>query len=104
RCGLIPGPIGRGLIDPILGAVTPDRTDLLGKAQRYVRRASQPNPDRFYDWEFFFARERLRLLHPDFLAAVTPDAPIQIHRRHFAALTTRRELNGLLYVDTKSTI
>ena len=104
RYRLIPGPIRRGLIEPILSAVTPDRTDLLGKAQRYVRRASQPNPDRFYGSEFFIARERLRLLHPDFLAAVTPDAPIQIARRHFDAVTTRSELNRLLYVDLKITI
>ena len=104
RYRLIPGPIRRGLIEPILGAVTPDRTDLLGKAQRYVRRASQPNPDRFYASEFFIARERLRLLHPDFLAAVTPDAPIQIARRHFDAVSAPSELNRLLYVDLKITI
>jgi asparagine synthase (glutamine-hydrolysing) len=76
----------------------------LGKAQRYVGRASQPNPDRFYDSEFFIARERLRLLHPDFLAAVTPDAPIRIARRHFDAVGARSELNRLLYVDLKIAI
>jgi asparagine synthase (glutamine-hydrolysing) len=104
RYRLIPGAIRRGLIEPILGAVRPGRMDLLGKAQRYVGRASQPNPDRFYASEFFIARERLRLLHPDFLAAVTADTPFRIARRHFEAVTARSELNRLLYVDLKITI
>jgi asparagine synthase (glutamine-hydrolysing) len=104
RYRLIPGAIRRGLIEPILGAVKPGRMDVLGKAQRYVGRATQPNPDRFYSSEFFFARERRRLLHPDFLAAVTPDAPIRIARRHFDAVAARSELNRLLYVDLKITI
>lgn len=104
RYRLIPGAIRRGLIEPILGAVKPGRMDVLGKAQRYVGRASQPNPDRFYASEFFIARERLRLLRPDFLAAVTPDAPFRIARRHFDAVAARSELNRLLYVDLKITI
>jgi asparagine synthase (glutamine-hydrolysing) len=104
RYRLIPGAIRRGLIEPILGAVKPGRMDLLGKAQRYVGRASQPNPERFYDSEFFVARERLRLLHPDFLSAVTADAPTRIARGHFDAVAARSELNRLLYVDLKITI
>ena len=104
RYRLIPGAIRRRLIEPILGAVKPGRMDLLGKAQRYVGRASQPNPDRFYSSEFFIARERLRLLRPDFLAAVTPDAPARIARRHFDAVAARSELNRLLYIDLKITI
>ncbi|MDO8475179.1 MAG: asparagine synthase-related protein [Candidatus Rokubacteria bacterium] len=104
RYRLIPGAIRKGLIEPILGAVKPGRMDVLGKAQRYVGRASQPNPDRFYSTEFFIARERLRLLHPDFLSAVTADAPFRIARRHFDAVTARSELNRLLYVDLKITI
>jgi asparagine synthase (glutamine-hydrolysing) len=104
RYRLIPGAIRRGLIEPILGAVKPGRMDLLGKAQRYVGRASQPNPDRFYATEFFIARERERLLHADFLAAVTPDAPVRIARGHFAAVSARSELNRLMYVDLRITI
>ena len=100
----IPRGIRRGLIEPMLDAVPPGRMDLLGKAQRYVGRASQPNPDRFFATEFFIARERQRLLHPDFLSAVTPDAPMRIARRHFDAVAAESELNRLLYVDLKITI
>jgi asparagine synthase (glutamine-hydrolysing) len=104
RYRLIPAAFRRGLIEPILGAVKPGRMDLLGKAQRYVERASQPNPDRFFSTEFFFARERERLLDPGFLAAVTADAPLRVARRHYEAAQARSELNRLLYVDLKITI
>ena len=104
RYRLIPAVLRRGLIEPILGAVTPGRMDLLGKAQRYVERAAQRNPDRFFSTEFFIARERERLLHPGFLAAVTPDAPLRIARRHYGAAQARSELNRLLYLDLKITI
>jgi asparagine synthase (glutamine-hydrolysing) len=104
RYRLIPAVLRRRLIEPILGAVKPGRMDVLGKAQRYVERASRPNPDRFFSSEFFFAREREWLLHPGFLAAVTPDAPIRIARRHYDAAQARSELNRLLYLDLKITI
>lgn len=104
RYRLIPAALRRGLIEPILRAVKPGRTDLLGKAQRYVDRASQPNPDRFFSSEFFFARERERLLDPGFLAAVTADAPLRVARRHYEAAQARSELNRLLYLDLKITI
>jgi asparagine synthase (glutamine-hydrolysing) len=104
RYRLIPTALRHGLIEPLLRAVPPGRMDLLGKAQRYVQRASQPNPERFYASEFFIAQERERLLHPDFFAAVTPDLPMRIARGHYAAARARSELNRLLYVDLKITI
>ncbi|HET8579230.1 MAG TPA: asparagine synthase-related protein [Methylomirabilota bacterium] len=104
RYRLIPAALRRGLIEPILRAVPPGRMDLLGKAQRYVQRAAQPNPERFFATEFFIGQERERLLHPDFRAAITPDLPMRIARGHYEAVRTRSELNRLLYVDLKITI
>jgi len=104
RYQLIPAALRRGLIEPILRAVKPGRMDLLGKAQRYVERACQPNPDRFFSTEFFFARERERLLDPGFLAAVTADAPLRVARRHYETAQAHSELNRLLYLDLKITI
>jgi asparagine synthase (glutamine-hydrolysing) len=104
RYQLIPRVLRRGLIEPLLRLVPPGRMDLLGKAQRYVERASQPNPERFYATEFFIARERDRLLHPDFLAAITPDLPMRIARGHYDAARARSALNRLLYLDLKIAI
>ena len=76
----------------------------LGKAQRYVARASRPNPERFYSSEFFVAQERALLLNPEFLRAIDPRGPLEIAERHYRAARASSELNRLLYVDLKITL
>ena len=104
RYHLLPGALRSRLIEPLLRALPAGGLSPLGKAQRYVQRASTPNPGRFYDSEFFIAQERRRLLHPDFLAAVTPDWPLRVAQRHFDAAPATSELNRLLYLDLKITL
>jgi asparagine synthase (glutamine-hydrolysing) len=104
RYRLIPGRLRRGLIEPLLGALPPGGLGPIGKAQRYVERAALPNPERFYSSEFFVARERERLLHPDFRRAITPDWPLEVARRHYEAARAGSELNRLLYLDVKITL
>jgi len=104
RYGLIPTPFRRGLIEPLLRVLPSAGLNLVGKAQRYVERASLPNPDRFYASEFFVAQQRARLLHPDFLAAITGDWPLEVARSHYRAVRASSELNRLLYVDLKITL
>lgn len=100
----IPVPLRRGLIEPLLSALPDGGATLLGKAQRYVRRASTPNPDRFYSTEFYVSQERARLLSPDFLAAIRPDWPLEIARAHYRAAPASTEIDRLLYLDLKITI
>jgi asparagine synthase (glutamine-hydrolysing) len=100
----IPGALRRGLIEPLLSALPDGGATLLGKAQRYVRRASTPNPDRFYSSEFYVSQERVRLLSPDFLAAIKPDWPLEIARAHYRAAPASTEIDRLLYLDLKITI
>ena len=100
----IPRPLRRGLIEPMLRALPDGGPTLLGKAQRYVRRASIPNPDRFYSSEFYVFQERTRLLSPDFLAAIRPDWPLEIARAHYQAAPAPTEIDRLLYLDLKITI
>jgi asparagine synthase (glutamine-hydrolysing) len=104
RYGLIPWPLRRSVIEPLLKALPLGGLSPLGKAQRYVERASRPNPDRFYSSEFFVAQHRTRLLHPDFLAAVAADWPLQVARGHYRRAHATTELNRLLYVDLKITL
>jgi asparagine synthase (glutamine-hydrolysing) len=100
----IPGWVRRGFIEPTIHFFPADAQGVLGKARRYVERARLPNPERFYSTEFFFNQHRRRLLHPDFLAATTPDWPLQVARRHFEAAGGTSELNRLLHVDLKITL
>ena len=100
----IPTVLRRSLIEPVVRRFSAEAPSLPGKARRYVERASMPNPERFYSTEFFVNQHRDRLLHPDFLAATTPDWPLLVARRHFEAASGAAELNRLLHVDLKITL
>jgi asparagine synthase (glutamine-hydrolysing) len=104
RYGRIPRVVRRALLEPLLSMLPNGGATALGKAQRYVRRASLPNPRRFYSYEFFFAQEGRGLLAPGFLSAVTPEVPWTVLERHFDRVTAGEELNRLLYLDMKLTI
>ncbi|MGH2598257.1 MAG: asparagine synthetase B family protein, partial [Dehalococcoidia bacterium] len=103
RYGRIPRPLRR-LLEPALRTWPLSEAALIGKARRYVQRASLPNPDRFYSSEFFVAQERAWLLAPEFRAATTPTWPWDIARHHYHAAPASAELNRLLYVDVKITL
>jgi asparagine synthase (glutamine-hydrolysing) len=104
RYHLIPRPLRRGVLEPILRKLPDGGATPLGKAQRYVGRASRPNPERFYSSEFFVAQERGLLLDPEFLRAIDPRGPLEIAERHYRAARASSELNRLLYVDLKITL
>ncbi len=104
RYGLIPRPLRHGVLEPLLGVLPDGGATPLGKAQRYVARASRPNPERFYSSEFFVAQERERLLAPEFLRSIEPGAPVEIAGRHYRAARASAELNRLLHVDLKITL
>jgi asparagine synthase (glutamine-hydrolysing) len=103
RYGLIPMSLRR-VLEPTLRMWPWSRLGLVGKARRYVERASAPNPDRFYSSEFFVARERAWLLAPDFRATIRPTWPWEVARHHYAAAPAVDEMNRLLYVDLKITL
>lgn len=104
RYARIPRVVRRRLIEPVLTTLPDGRRSLLGKAQRYVRRANTPNPGRFYWSEFFFARQGSDLLAPDFREAVDGDLPDTILGEHFDRPSPAAELNRLLHLDLKLTI
>jgi asparagine synthase (glutamine-hydrolysing) len=104
RYHLIPAWLRRVVVEPMVSGFPAEALGLRGKARRYVERACLPNPDRFYSTEFYVSQNRLRLLHPDFQAATTPDWSLQVARRHFEAASATAELNRLLHVDLKITL
>jgi len=101
---LIPPSIRTGLLESTLLRLPERGPKLLTRAQRYVRRARIPNPDRFYSYEFFFAREGRRLLAPDFASTAPADVPYAVLRTHYGTVSPTAELNRLLYLDLKLTI
>jgi asparagine synthase (glutamine-hydrolysing) len=104
RYGHLPAVLRRGLLEPVLLRLPDGIPGLLGRAQRYIRRAKIPNPRRFYSYEFHVAQNARELLAPDFLRATDVDAPWQVLEQHFRRAGVASELNRLLYLDLKLTI
>jgi asparagine synthase (glutamine-hydrolysing) len=102
RYHLAPAPFRRGLLEPALRRAP--EWGVLGKAQRYVRRANIPMPDRFYSYRLPFLNAAADLLADDFRRSVAVEGPLGVVRDHFHRVDARSELNRLLYVDLKLTI
>ena len=100
----LPRWLRRGLMEPVILNLPNGGESVLGRAQRYIRRASLPNPRRFYSYEFFFALEAARFFTPDFLAAIDVDAPYRVTQTSFDRVQATSELNRLLYLDLKLAI
>jgi asparagine synthase (glutamine-hydrolysing) len=98
----VPAFVRHGLLEPLL-RIAPD-IGVIGRAQRYVRRANIPNPRRFFSWEFFFAQEAQALFTPELLGALDLEAPYTLAERHYGRVRATSELNRLLYLDMKLAI
>jgi len=101
---LVPTPLRRGLLEPVILRLPVARDSLIGRAQRYIQRANLPNPERFYSYEFFFAREGQHLLGDDFRRSVDLAAPYAVIGAHYREAHATSELNRLLYLDLRLTI
>lgn len=104
RYSHLPALLRKGLLEPLLLNLLDDPPGVLGRAQRYIRRAKIPNPRRFYSYEFYVAQNALKLLTPAFVQATNLDSPWLLVEEHFRRATTASELNRLLYLDLKLAI
>jgi asparagine synthase (glutamine-hydrolysing) len=100
----VPTALRRGLLEPILLNLPNGLPGPFEKARRYIRRASLPNPRRFYSYEFYVAQNAGGLLAPDFLSTTELDEPWRVLEEHFRRVSAVSELNRLLYLDLKLTI
>ena len=102
--GRVPRALRRGLIEPLIFALPDGGESVLGRGQRYIRRANIPNPRRFFSYEFFFALEADRLFTADYLRGLDRDAPNQTVQALYDRVQASSELNRLLYLDLKLAI
>jgi asparagine synthase (glutamine-hydrolysing) len=100
----IPAILRQTLVEPIILNLPDGEESLVGRMQRYIRRASIPNPRRFFSYKFFVAQQADRLLSPDFRAVIPSEAPYALVQDHYDRIPATAELNRLLYLDLKLTI
>lgn len=77
----------------------------LSLLERYVRRASIPNPRRFFSYSFMLSDEARDFFQQPFLEQLPACDWLTIPEQHFfSAPNANSELNRLLYLDLKTTI
>ncbi len=74
------------------------------KARNFVRRATLPNPDRFYTDDAFASEQFDTLPGPALRHAVLKDDSLDLQRSLYARCKADSELHRLMYLDLKMTI
>lgn len=99
-----PGPL-RGLIDMVVNGL-PGGQALwpIRKARSYVEAARIPMPDRTQRYNLLHRLGAERVLHPDFLAAVDQEHPLELLREVYWGADSASDLNRYLAMDMKFTL
>jgi asparagine synthase (glutamine-hydrolysing) len=74
------------------------------KVRRYIERAREPNPDRFFHYQLFLCQQADRFFTQEFKRLLKNDFPLEMPRRHYEKVRTAHPLNRLLYMDLKMCI
>jgi asparagine synthase (glutamine-hydrolysing) len=75
-----------------------------GKVRRYIERASEPNPKRFFHYQIYLSKHVDEFLTPEFKNSIDLDFPLSIPQHHYHKVRTTELLNRLLYMDLKMCI
>lgn len=101
---MVPGPLRRGLLEPLLEGTPLGTLPLLKKGRSYVEQAKEPMPDRLQMYNLLLRLGVDDVLEPAFLARVDPRAPAQLQRDVWAGAHTDSELNRTLAFDWRFTL
>lgn len=102
RYSVIPSWIRRLLVEPGLQLLPlRDKIQVLNLAQRYIRRANIPLPDRWHSYSFLSSTPLDQVFDPGFLQLIEGNDILSPARRHYTAAPTSDELNRWLYHELK---
>ncbi len=102
--GLVPGPLRRGLMEPLLLRSPLGRLPGLKKGASYVEQAREPMPDRLQMYNLLLRLGPAEVLTPGFLAQVDAGAPLAHQRAVWAMAQDAGELNRTLAFDWRYTL
>jgi asparagine synthase (glutamine-hydrolysing) len=101
--GKVPKILRRGLIEPALRAI-PLKNGVAALARSYVRRASLPQPDRFFSYNLLLDNPLSQIFEPDFLNRLENRSVLERPRYYYQQGPAQDQLNRLLYLDVKVTL
>ncbi|HLY53635.1 MAG TPA: asparagine synthase-related protein, partial [Steroidobacteraceae bacterium] len=105
RYQLIPRPLRAALEAVLRGFPAALGGPLLRKGRSYVAQASVPLPARLETWNFLPRLGFATVLHPEFLRAIDPGAPVEHMRAVYAAAPPGTAvLDRMLYYDWRLTL
>jgi asparagine synthase (glutamine-hydrolysing) len=76
----------------------------LRKIRRYIERAREPNPKRFFHYQLFLSEHAEDLFTGNFRTNLDRDFPLAIPQQHYQKVIAAAPLNRLLYMDLKMCI
>jgi asparagine synthase (glutamine-hydrolysing) len=76
----------------------------LHKIRRYIERASEPNPKRFFHYQLFFSEHADDFFTYDFKTNLERGFPLAMPLQHYRKVIDVAPLNRLLYMDLKMCI
>ncbi|HTJ16905.1 MAG TPA: asparagine synthase-related protein [Steroidobacteraceae bacterium] len=105
RYQYVPAPLRSLLLEPVLGALPrPLQISMLRKGRNYIAQARTPLPDRFENWNFLHRLGFETVLHPDFLAAVNLQGPLEHMRSVYGSAPDAALVDRMLYYDWRFTL
>ena len=98
----LPASLRKGVLEPI--AFVLPAVSLIGKAQRYMRNASQPMPARYDNYNLLERLGPANVFTAGFLAAVDPHLPKALMAQTYQEAHAESLLNRMLALDLKYTL
>ena len=101
----VPALIRKGLLEPLLAALpAPLQLRPVRRASAFIGRANVPLPERLEIWNLLYRVGARDVLHPEFLAAIDPGAPLAGMQEVWEEAPCQSQLNRLLYYDWQYTL
>jgi asparagine synthase (glutamine-hydrolysing) len=99
----IPGIVRRGVLEPLLRSI-PVSNGLMSKARSYVRRANQPQPERFFSYNLLIENPMEAIFEPDFVQSLNGHSVLDRPNFYYKKGPAEQHLDRLLYLDMKITL
>jgi asparagine synthase (glutamine-hydrolysing) len=100
----LPGPLRRGVMEPLLERTALGTLPLLKKGRSYIEQAKVPMPERDELYNLVLRLGLTDVLTPEFLARVDIEAPSRLRRQVWERAATTSEVNRTLAFDWRFTL